>query len=153
MTTALVVRRMTVILGVALVLVLVIGAIRLAAAWTADAAPLAVAPASATQLTADVANEQARGQALMTRLEALDARSQDLTVALAQAGDRIAADAAHAADLKDRLATAKARLAKLETQLARARQGLGSAALGRSPTATLTRTAGGEHESEAEHGD
>jgi hypothetical protein len=152
MTTALVVRRMTVILGVALVLVLVIGAIRLAAAWTADAAPLAVAPASAT-LTADVANEQARGQALMTRLEALDARSQDLTVALAQAGDRIAADAAHAADLKDRLATAKARLAKLETQLARARQGLGSAALGRSPTATVTRTAGGEHESEAEHGD
>ncbi len=90
----------------------------------------------------------------MTRqLEELDARSQDLAAALGQARDRVAADAANAAKLKDRLATAKSRLATLEAQLARARVALGSTALARSTSAAATRSSGGEHESEAEHGD
>jgi len=56
-------------------------------------------------------------------------------------------------ELKDRLATAKSRLATLEAQLARARVALGSTALARSTSAAATRSSGGEHESEAEHGD
>jgi len=146
-------RRITVVLGIAIVLVLVVGAIRLAAAWAADAAPLTIAPASATQLAADLAAERARADAVTRQLEELDARSQDLAAALGQARDRVAADAGNAAKLKDRLATAKSRLATLEAQLARARVALGSTALARSTSAAATRSSGGEHESEAEHGD
>ena len=153
MTAALVGRRITVVLGIAIVLVLVVGAIRLAAAWAADAAPLTIAPSSATQLAADLADERARADAVTRQLEELDARSQDLSAALGQARDRVAADAANAAKLKDRLATAKSRLATLEAQLARARVALGSTALARSTSAAATRSSGGEHESEAEHGD
>jgi len=153
MTAALVGRRITVVLGIAIVLVLVVGAIRLAAAWAADAAPLTIAPASATQLAADLGAERARADAVTRQLEELDARSQDLAAALGQARDRVAADAANAAKLKDRLATAKSRLATLEAQLARARVALGSTALARSTSAAATRSSGGEHESEAEHGD
>ena len=103
MTAALVGRRITVVLGIAIVLVLVVGAIRLAAAWAADTAPLTIAPASATQLAADLAAERARADAVTRQLEELDARSQDLAAALGQARDRVAADAANAAKLKDRL--------------------------------------------------
>jgi hypothetical protein len=103
MTAALIGRRVTVVLGIAIVLVLVVGAIRLAAAWAADAAPLMIAPASATQLAADLADERARADAVTRQLEELDARSQDLAAALGQARDRVAADAANAAKLKDRL--------------------------------------------------
>lgn len=153
MTAALAARRVTVLGGLAIVFLLVVAAIRLAAAWTAAAAPLTVAPVSATQLTADLADERARGDALVSQLDALDARSQDLAVALGQARDRIAADAAHAADLKDRLATTKARLAKLEAQLARARQAVGTTARAPAPTRVVVRSSGGEHEAEGEHGD
>ena len=153
MTAAPIGRRITVVLGIAIVLVLVAGAIRLAAAWAADAAPLTIAPASATQLAADLGAERARADAVTRQLEELDARSQDLAAALGQARDRVAADAANAAKLKDRLATAKSRLATLEAQLARARVALGSTALARSTSAAATRSSGGEHESEAEHGD
>ena len=152
MTAALVGRRMTVVLGIAIVLVFVVGAIRLAAAWAAEAASLTIAPASATQLAADLADERARADAVTHQLEELDARSQDLAAALGQARDRVAADAANAAKLKDRLATAKSRLATLEAQLARARQALGSTA--RAPaSAAVAGRSGGERESEGEHGD
>jgi septal ring factor EnvC (AmiA/AmiB activator) len=153
MTAALVGRRVTVVLGIAIVLVLVVGAIRLAAAWAAEAAPLNVAPASATQLAADLADERARADAVTRQLEELDARSQDLAAALGQARDRVAADAANATKLKDRLATAKARLATLEGQLARARQALGSTARAPASAAAVARRSGEEHESEGEHGD
>ncbi|HET9085178.1 MAG TPA: hypothetical protein VFN41_12330 [Candidatus Limnocylindrales bacterium] len=152
MTARLIGRRMTVVFGIAIVLVLVVSAIRLAAAWAADAAPLTVAPASATQLAADLAYERERADAVTRQLEELDARSQDLATALAQARDRVAADAASATKLKDRLATAKSRLATLEAQLARARQARGSTA-GAPAQTTAAHVSGGEHESEAEHGD
>ena len=153
MTAAPIGRRITVVLGIAIVLVLVVGAIRLAAAWAADAAPLTIAPASATQLAADLGAERARADAVTRQLEELDARSQDLAAALGQARDRVAADAANAAKLKDRLATAKSRLATLEAQLARARVALGSTALARSTSAAAAGRSGGERESEGEHGD
>jgi septal ring factor EnvC (AmiA/AmiB activator) len=152
MTAAPIGRRITVVLGIAIVLVLVVGAIRLAAAWAADAAPLTIAPASATQLAADLAAERARADAVTRQLEELDARSQDLAAALGQARDRVAADAANAAKLKDRLATAKSRLATLEAQLARARVALGSTARAPASAAAAGRS-GGERESEGEHGD
>ena len=152
MTTALLARRLTVLVGIAIVLVLVVGAIRLAAVWTAAAAPLTVAPASATQLTAGVMDEQARGEALTRQLAELEARSQDLAVALGQARDRIAADAAHATELKDKLATAKSRLATLEKELARARQAVSRPSAPRATT-TVARSSAGEHEDEGEHGD
>jgi chromosome segregation ATPase len=152
MTAGLIGRRITVVLGIAIVLVLVVSAIRVAAAWTADAAPLKVAPASATQLAANLAGERARADVLTRQLEELDARSQDLATALRQARDRVAADAANATKLKDRLTTAKSRLATLEAELARARVALGSTALARNTTAAAP-SSRGEHESEAEHGD
>ena len=153
MTAASFGRRLTVILGIAIVLLLVVSAIRLAAAWTAAAAPLTIAPPSATQLAADLADERARADALTRQLEELDARSQDLAAALGQARDRVTADAANATKLKDRLATAKSRLATLEAQLARARQALGSTAQVPGPILAAARSSGGEHGSEAEHGD
>jgi len=146
-------RRVSVVVGIATVLVLVVGTMRLAAAWAAEAAPLTVAPASATQLAAELADERARAEALTAQLDELAARSQDLAVALGQAHDRIASDAAGARHLKDRLATAKARLAKLESQVTRAQQALAAAPRATGPTSGVARTAGGEHDVEGEHGD
>ena len=68
MTAGLIGRRITVVLGIAIVLVLVAGAIRLAAAWAADAAPLTIAPASATQLAADLAQALDLGMNFRDRL-------------------------------------------------------------------------------------
>jgi septal ring factor EnvC (AmiA/AmiB activator) len=153
MTSALVVRRMTTIAAVAIVVGLVVGTIRVAAAWTVAAAPLTISPVSASELQAKLADERARSASLASHLSALDARSRELTAALEQAQRRLAADAATAEDLDGQLVAAKDRLAKVEAALARARQAL------RATTATAVipaaaRTSRGEHEDEGEeHGD
>ena len=156
MTDTLLFRRVATVIGVVLVVVLVLGTIRAAAAWTASAAPLPVAPVSAAELRARLADEQARASALLDQLSALDARSRDLETALEQASTRIATDADHAQDLAGQLKAAKAKLAKLEAAVAKARGALASSASTRAaprPVAA-TRVSEPEHEEEdeGEHG-
>jgi septal ring factor EnvC (AmiA/AmiB activator) len=120
MTLALGIRRSLVIVGVAAALVLGALSIRLAANWTAAAAPLAVPPASLTSIKAALAAEQQRSAALQTQLKNLESASGDLTAALAAAREKIAADAGTAATLRTDLATAQAKLNALQAALAKA---------------------------------
>jgi hypothetical protein len=144
-------RRFVTVIGVVLSLVLGVGAIRVAAAWTASAAPLAVAPVSAAELQVRLTDERARSGSLAGQLEALDARSRDLATALEQAQTRISQDAAHADDLDRQLVTAKLRLAKLEAALSRAKQALRVTGSAGPPAAARTSGGGrGEHEGEGE---
>jgi hypothetical protein len=121
MTPSLPLRRVVIVVGLAVALVAAVGAVRLAAAWTASAAPLTVSPVSVAALRADLADEQARSAALSAELKALGERSHDLQAALEQAHGRITADTEHAHDLDARLAAATDRLAKVEAALDRAR--------------------------------
>ena len=149
MTDTLLFRRVATVIGVILVLVLVLGAIRAAAAWTASAAPLPVAPVTAAELRARLADEQARAGALLEQLATLDARSRDLETALEQASTRIATDADHAQDLAAQLKSAKAKLAKLEAAVAKARSALASSA----STRAAPRPVAAQTTSEREHED
>jgi DNA repair exonuclease SbcCD ATPase subunit len=152
MTDTLMVRRIATILGVVLVIALGIGAIRAAASWTASAAPLTVAPVSATALQARLVDEQARSAALLEQLQALDARSQDLAAALEEAHGRIATDTDHAKDLTAELKAAKAKLAKLEAAIARARSALAARSSGSAAAAVAApRRESGHDEHEEEH--
>lgn len=154
MTSALVARRITTIAAVAIVLGLVVGTIRVAAAWTAAAAPLTISPVSASELQGKLADERARSAALASQLTALDARSRDLTAALEQAQLRLATDAANAEDLDGQLVAAKDHLAKTQAALVRARQALRATTASAVITAPAAGTSGGEHEDEGEeHGD
>jgi peptidoglycan hydrolase CwlO-like protein len=150
MTGTLAARRVVTALGVVIVLSLAVGAIRVAAAWTASAAPLTVAPVSVIELQARLSDERARSAALAGQLEALDAQSRDLATALDEARGRIDADASHAADLDGQLGAAKARLAKVEAALARARQALRGTGTAATAPATVARQNGGHGEAEHE---
>lgn len=150
MTDTLLFRRIATVIGVVLVLVLVLGTIRAAAAWTASAAPLPVAPVSAAELRARLADEQARAGALLDQLATLDARSRDLETALEQASSRIATDADHAQDLAAQLKAAKAKLAKLEAAVAKARGALASSASTRAAPRPVAATRASEQEREEE---
>lgn len=114
-------RRALVLAGVAGSLVLGGATIRAAAAWTATAAPLSVAPASTEMLTARLAEEEGRSAQLRRELDALQATTSDLRSALDAAQTRIAADADAADALRTRLERAKTRLATLEASIALAR--------------------------------
>ena len=142
MTMTTTARRITTIVGVAIILALVVGTIRLAAAWTAAAAPLTVAPVSAAELQVRLADERARSAALASQLTELDARSRDLTAALEQAEGRIATDATNAEELDGQLAAAKARLAKLEAMLASTRQAVRATTTSAAISAPAARTSG-----------
>jgi DNA repair exonuclease SbcCD ATPase subunit len=149
-------RRFLTMIGVALAMLLAVGTIRAAAAWTAASAPLTVAPTSVATLQARLLDEQARSAALQRRLDALTTSSGDLASALEQARARIDADTANAADLSAQLDKAKRRLAKLDAAIAAANR-----TTVRTTRATVTRvsassrTSGGgvvEHEAEHEGG-
>ena len=120
MTLALGIRRATVILGVVAALMLGALSIRFAAAWTAAAAPLNVAPASLTSIEAALGAEQQRSAALQAQIRGLESASGDLSAALSAAQDKIATDAATAATLRSDLARAQAKLTALQAALARA---------------------------------
>ena len=151
MTESLLIRRLATVIGVVLVVVLALGAIRAAAAWTASAAPLPVAPVSAAELRARLTDEQTRSAALLDQLAALDTRSRDLATALEQAGARIEADAGHAKDLASQLQSAKAKLAKLEAAVAKAQTTLASNASSRAAARpVVSRSTSREHEDEHE---
>lgn len=157
MTDSLFVRRLATTVGVVLVIVLALGAIRAAAAWTASAAPLPVAPVSATELRARLVDEQARSAALLDQLATLDGRSRDLASALEQASARITADADHAKDLAAQLQSAKRKLAKLEAAVSKARAAVAASApvraAGRAVVVTRSASHEGEHEDDEHDGD
>ncbi len=107
MDMSLALRRILTVIGVTLAMLMAVGTIRAAAAWTAASAPLTVAPTSVATLQARLLDEQARSAALQQRLDALTTSSGDLASALEQARARIVADTANAADLSAQLAAAK----------------------------------------------
>ena len=100
------------------------GPSRRPAAWASASAPLTVAPVTVSSLQARLATEQARSEALLGQLQALDGRSRDLSAALASANERIAADQDGTVALEGQLKTAKDKLAKLEHAIAKAKRDL-----------------------------
>jgi DNA repair exonuclease SbcCD ATPase subunit len=133
MDLSLALRRILTAIGVTLAMLMAVGTIRAAAAWTAASASLTVAPTSVATLQARLLDEQARSATLQQRLDALTTSSGDLASALEQARARIVADTANAADLSAQLAAAKGRLAKLDAAIARANRTMSGA-----PRATVT---------------
>jgi septal ring factor EnvC (AmiA/AmiB activator) len=132
------VRRLLTVAGVISALLLGLGSIRAAAAWTATSASLAVAPVSVSALQSRLMDEQDRSAALLQQLQALESQSTDLASALEAANVRIEADANRAKDLAAQLKTAKERLARLAAEIASANQAsrarVASATLARAPT-------------------
>jgi len=150
-TKHLLLRRLLTTVGVIGVLVLGYGSIRAASAWTAASAPLAVAPVTVATLQTKLADEHARSEALVARLQDLDARSRALETALSQAQDRIDSDAGHATDLEDQPAAANKKLTKLEAAIAKAKKALAARVTTRVVTTTTSKSSSaGSHEDEHE---
>ena len=107
MTTRMFLRRLAVI-GAVVVSLSVAGlAVRAAAAWTASSAPPTVAPVSATQLSRQLADEQARSAALDRQLTAMSDQMVQLSAALTMATDRMTTDATNAKELRAKLLAAR----------------------------------------------
>ena len=145
-------RRILTVIAVAASLVIGFGAIRASAAWTATAAPLAVAPVSAETLKARLADESARSADLVDRLAALTTHAEELSAALAAAEARIGSDTDHATQLAKDLAAAKKKLAALEKSISDANR-VRTVAPTTTRTTTSGSTQGGEPEPEDEHDD
>jgi len=127
-------RTLTVIVAVA-ALLLGLAAIRAASAWTAEAAPLVASPASATSIEAALAEEQTRSADLQARLTEITGQTEEMSVALKAAQDRIVADALHAEGLSKDLTVATKKLKTLEKSIKRA-----AAAAARAQRITVVRT-------------
>ena len=127
-------RTLTVIVAVA-ALLLGLAAIRAASAWTAEAAPLVASPASATSIEAALAEEQTRSADLQARLTEITGQTEEMSVALKAAQDRIVADALHAEGLSKDLTVATKKLKTLEKSIK-----LAAAAAARARTVTVVRT-------------
>ncbi len=82
-------RTLTLILAVS-ALLLGFAAVRAASAWTAEAAPLVVSPAAASQIEAKLTAEQSRSAELEQQIAAMTAQADEMTTALQVAQDRIA---------------------------------------------------------------
>jgi len=108
------IRRTLTLVGALAAIFLGLAAIQAAAAWTADAAPLAATPVSAASIESKLEAEQARSADLQAQLDALAANADGLSTALSAAQARIDADAAHAKTLERDLQTAKKKLAALQ---------------------------------------
>ena len=141
-------RRVLTVIAVAASLLVGLGAIRAAAAWTASAAPLDVAPVSAQSLQSRLADESARSEALLERLAELTAHTEELSTALAAAETQIGADAEHAAQLAKDLAAAKKKLAALEKSIRGA-----SRVRVVAPASTQVASGGPSHDDEDEEDD
>ena len=155
--TAIVVRRSTTLVAVILIVALGFLAIRVAAAWTASAAPLEVAPVSVETLRSQLDAERTHSAQLSSELRRLTSQSAELNAALDAADAQIAKDADHAGELSKDLATAKKKLRSLEKSIRAAR-----VALAKQPSVTVTTVAttqattastGGEQEDEGEEYD
>ena len=109
-------RTLTLVLAVA-ALLLGFAAIRAASAWTAEAAPLVVSPAAATEIQAKLTAEQARTLELEAQIATMSGQADELTTALRVAQERIVTDGGHADQLAADLAAARERLKKLEAAI------------------------------------
>lgn len=144
-------RTLTVALAIA-ALALGFFAIRTAAAWTADAAPLVASPASAQTIEAALVDEQGRSAALQSQLDALTGQTQEMAAALVAAQARVVADAKHAEDLAKDLSGANKKLKALEKSIRAA--AAASAASARSAVTTTRTTSPVSHnDGEGEHDD
>lgn len=152
--TAVLVRRSTTVVGVLVILALAFLAIRLAAAWTANAAQLEVAPVSVDALQAQVDAERARTAELSSELRRLMSQSDDLTAALNAAKAQIGRDADHARTLSADLASAREKLRSLEASIQEARSALAEQPTMTVQTAstgqTLLAGGGGDHDDDDE---
>lgn len=117
-------RRLAVLALTALVVAGGVATVRLAAAWRADAAPLAVEPVSLGRLVAERDAELERSAALADQIDAVAAQLAELEGALLAANGVVDADEAAAGALRDRLAAAQERLDELQGQLAAAQERL-----------------------------
>ncbi|HEY7332055.1 MAG TPA: hypothetical protein VH859_03760 [Candidatus Limnocylindria bacterium] len=111
-------RRRLVALGFTLSILAAAVAIRLAAGWTASAAPLSARPEDAAQIAAELEGERARAVALAEQLAGVSAQAAELRRALEAAADKADADASTAKRLAGQLKEARERLASLQAQLA-----------------------------------
>lgn len=146
--SALAARRGTTLVAILIAVGIGLLAIRVAAAWAADSAPLAVSPVSVDALEGQLEAERARSGQLLAELSRLSSQSSELGTALEAANGRIADDSEHAADLAKELDAAQKKLAKLEKEIRKAR-----AALADQPATTVTtvrtvsaQVSGGEHD-------
>jgi peptidoglycan hydrolase CwlO-like protein len=136
--TSLPVRRTITLVVAVAALLLGFMAIRAASAWTAEAAPLVASPASAAAIESKLADEQSRSADLQDRLTAITGQTDDMAAAVRAAQDRIASDAAHAAQLTTDLANANRKLKALEISIKQAQ----AAAKARTVTVVTTTTGG-----------
>jgi len=113
---ALTARRLLVVAGMAASITLGALTINAAAAWTASSAPLA-APVSVTDVSAKLAQEEARSAALERQIAGLNTRTAELTQALDTAQQHVASGTAAAISLQTKLAAAQHRLAALTKAL------------------------------------
>jgi len=146
--TSLRLRRLVTAVGVIAALVLGFGSIKAAAAWTADAAPMTVAPVPVSSIQDRLEVEQGRSADMTAQLQSLAAQSIQMTAALEAAQARIIADADNAKALSKELKAAKAKLAKLEASIAKARQVSSHRTVVVTKTKTVKATAAPTH-----HGD
>lgn len=147
--TSLRVRRSLTVAGAVAALVLGFGAIQAAAAWTASAAPLSVAPTSVRAIESKLADERARSTELQAQLTELGGSTSEMTVALEAAQARIDAGTKHAKDLETDLKAARKKLAALERSIRQSAR----AASARTTTRTTTTTAPAPRPAGGEKGD
>ena len=127
--------------------------IRMAASWTAAAAPLDERPPDAAQLLAQLHDEESRASALADQLQGVTAQSDELRAALETAKDKAATDASTAEDLAAKLEQARAKLASLQAQLAATKPAVVTVTQA-APATTTTTSSGGyedEHDGEDDH--
>ena len=127
-TVRVVARRAAVTVGVVGSLGLGAATIDAAAQWTAAAAPMQAPPVSAESLASQLANEQARGTDLQSRLEAAITQASQVQAALDAANARIATDGGTAKALRTQIAAAEKKLAALNKQAAATTAALKAAA-------------------------
>jgi len=127
-TIKVVARRAAVTVGVVGSLGLGAATIGAAAQWTAAAAPMQAPPVSAESLALQLANEQARGTDLQSRLQAAITQASQVQAALDAANARIATDGGTAKALRAQTVGAEKKLAALNKQVAAAAAALKTAA-------------------------
>jgi len=119
-TVKVVARRAAVTAGVLGSLGLGATAIDAAAQWTAAAAPMQAPPVSPESLASQLADEQARGTDLQSRLQAAITQAAQVQAALDAAMARIATDGGTARALRAQVIAAQMKLAALDRQAAAA---------------------------------
>lgn len=117
-------RRLTVIFGVIISLVIGLGSVQIAGSLAAAAAPPTAPPVSIWTLKADLEAEQARSASLQEQLNALLTVSEGLSAALNSTSDQVNLDGLTADELRARLVAAQGKLATVTSLLAAAQKRL-----------------------------